>query len=142
MKTPTSTKELYEVTVFEPRKEMREKIIWHCGHPQHRHLSQEVAEKCIAKNIIPRISRKAARQRWMSVTRMIVRGSTYEIAGKSINVSRERARQILIMVFRECEDPILKNPITKHYSDIRGIRAEADYFLECLNSLAEKWGVE
>lgn len=127
------------------RKTWVEVIYWDCGNQDHRHKTEEIATKCIAKNTNkkPSIPIDIRRARWLAAMRAVVTGSTWAEAGKVIGVTPSRTMQIVHKIMRmSTHHTRFSGEYPDHDKyDIKQVRDHADFWLERVDNMAKEWGV-
>lgn len=127
------------------RKTWVEVIYWDCGHPDHRHKTEEIAANCMKKNANKKLRQpvEIRRARWIAAMRAVVSGATWREAGETIGVTAGRAAQIVHKVMRMSLQP---KRFTGEYPehnkyDVKEVRANAEFWLERAADMAKEWNV-
>lgn len=73
------------------------KTYWTCAQPAHRHMSEEVARKCLEKHSRRKSMPPIARPRGVVVDmfRAVAEGETMAAVGRAHGITGQRVRQIL-----------------------------------------------
>lgn len=69
----------------------RVRVYWACTIPKHRHMTEEVAARCIAKKRMPK---KWTRERIIELGKLREGGMTFKAVGQRFGVGSTRAAQI------------------------------------------------
>ena len=122
-----------------------EVIYWDCGIQQHRHKSEDIAAKCMAKYAkrksapMPIVARRA---RWVSVMRAVVCGADYKEAGDLVGMSGQRCSQVVRKLTRICLSPkrLVGVRVPDHeYWKLTEIRKHQDFWLTQIDKVEKEW---
>jgi hypothetical protein len=120
---------------------------WDCGHPDHRHKTEKVAQECITKG--GNVQKKSLhdqlainRERWIVATVMMIYGHTAKEAGDQIGVSEGRARQIVKRIISRASRYIDWTKMPECSREIRYVRKSKDAWTNALDKLRDQWEIE
>ena len=85
------------------------------------------------------------RPRNIAIFRSVIDGATLTAAGEDNNISRERVRQVVYKLRRKILLPISENNIdfpAEALGDIKAMREYKHFWLEGLDLLASRWGID